>query len=117
MYILRENEEEFFESFEGMFVSALLGPRRVGKTTLVEHYINAHPKRKWVQLNMDERKQRQRIANDELLLMIEESSLQNVGGREKLWVVIDEAQKCPELFDQVKLLYDEFKGKDKVKLP
>ena len=30
MYILRENEEEFFESFEGAFVSALLGPRRVG---------------------------------------------------------------------------------------
>lgn len=115
MYILRENEDEFFESFGGMFISALLGPRRVGKTTLVEHYIKAYPKRKWVQLNMDERKQRQRIANDELLLMIEESSLQNVGGREKLWVVIDEAQKCPELFDQVKLLYDQFKGKDKIK--
>jgi len=64
---------------------------------------------------MDERKQRQRIANDELLPMIEESSLQNVGDREKLWIVIDEAQKCPELFDQVKLLYDEFKGKDKIK--
>lgn len=115
MYILRENEEAFFESFEGMFISALLGPRRVGKTTLVEHYIKTHPKRKWVQLNMDERKQRQRIANDELLLMIEESSFQKVGGNEKLWVVIDEAQKCPELFDQVKLLYDEFKGKDKIK--
>lgn len=115
MYILRENEGAFFESFEGMFISALLGPRRVGKTTLVEHYIKIYPKRKWVQLNMDERKQRQRIANDELLLMIEESSLQNIGGHEKLWVVIDEAQKCPELFDQVKLIYDEFKGKDKIK--
>lgn len=115
MYILRENEKEIFESFEGVFVSAVLGPRRVGKTTLVEHYIATHPERKWVQLNMDERKQRQRIANDELLLMIEESSLQNVGGQEKLWIVIDEAQKCPELFDQVKLLYDKFKEKDKIK--
>jgi len=115
MYIFRENEKEFFESFEGAFISALLGPRRVGKTTLVEHYIEKHPERKWVQFNMDERKQRQRIANNELLQMIEESSLQKVGDREKLWVVIDEAQKCPELFDQVKLLYDAFKGKDTIK--
>ena len=115
MYVLRENEREFFESFEGQFVSALLGPRRVGKTTLVEHYIDLHPSRKWIKFNMDERRQRQRIASDELLLMIEEGALQKIGGEEKLWVVIDEAQKCPELFDQVKLLYDEFKGKDRVK--
>lgn len=115
MYVIRENEENFFASFEGVFVSALLGPRRVGKTTLVEHYMNTHPERKWVKFNMDERKQRQRIANDELLLMIEESSLQRVGEAEKLWIVIDEAQKCPELFDQIKLLYDEFKGKNKIK--
>ena len=109
MYTFRENEKEIFESFENMFISALLGPRRVGKTTLVNHYIDIHPERKWVQLNMDERKQRQQIANDELLLMIEESALQKVGDQEKLWVVIDEAQKCPELFDQVKILYDKFK--------
>jgi hypothetical protein len=113
MYILRENETEIFESFERIFISALLGPRRVGKTTLVQHYIDTYPKRIWVQLNMDERKQRQRIANDELLLMIEESALQKIGGKEKIWVVIDEAQKCPELFDQVKILYDQFKNKIK----
>jgi predicted AAA+ superfamily ATPase len=115
MYILRENEPEIFESFEGTFISALLGPRRVGKTTLVKHYIASHPERKWIQFNMDERKQRQRIANDEFLLMIEESSLQKVGDKEKLWVVVDEAQKCPELFDQVKILYDDFKGTNKIK--
>ncbi len=115
MYILRENEKDFFESFEEKFISAVLGPRRVGKTTLVEHYIDLHPERKWVQFNMDKRIEQQRIANGELLVMIEESALQKVGQQEKLWVVIDEAQKCPELFDQVKLLYDEFKGKKKIK--
>lgn len=114
MYTFRENEKEIFESFENIFISAILGPRRVGKTTLVNHYINLHPKRKWVKLNMDERKQRQRIANDELLLMIEESAFQKIGNKEKIWVVIDEAQKCPELFDQVKILYDKFK-KNKIK--
>lgn len=115
MYVFRENEEEIFQSFEGGSISALLGPRRVGKTTLVEHYMKSKPKRKWVSYNMDERRQRQRIKSSELLLMIEESALQKVGSEEKLWVVIDEAQKCPELFDQVKILYDEFKGKDKIK--
>lgn len=115
MYVIRENEEEFFESFERAFVSALLGPRRVGKSTLVEHYLNSHSERVWVKFNMDERRQRQRIADGELALMIEESALQKIGGQEKLWVAIDEAQKCPELFDQVKILYDEFKGKNKIK--
>ena len=115
MYIFRENENYFFESFENKFISALLGPRRVGKTTLVKHYIDLHPDRKWILFNMDERRQRQRIAKGELLFMIEEFALQKVGEKEKLWVVIDEAQKCPELFDQAKLLYDEFKDKNKIK--
>jgi len=115
MYVLRENEKEIFESFEGEFVSALLGPRRVGKSTLVQHYMKSHPKRVWVKFNMDVRAQRQRIADEELLVMIEESALMKVGGKEKLWVVIDEAQKCPELFDQVKILYDEYKGQNKIK--
>ena len=75
MYILRESEEAIFESFKGTFVSALLGPRRVGKTTLTKHYIDTYPERTWVQFNMDAREQRQRIANGELLLMIEESLL------------------------------------------
>ncbi len=115
MYIIRENEQDIFESFEGVFVSALLGPRRVGKTTLVKHYIETHPERKWVLFNMDQRSHRQRIAKDELAVMIEESSLQRIGNEQKLWVVIDEAQKCPELFDQIKLIYDEFKGTNKIK--
>lgn len=115
MYVVRENETDFFRSFEGVFVSAVLGPRRVGKTTLVEHYIDINPKRTWVRFNLDERNQRQRIDNGELLKMIEEHSLQEIGDKDKLWVVIDEAQKSPDLFDQVKLLYDKFKGKDKIK--
>lgn len=115
MYVLRESENKLFKSFEGSFVSALLGPRRVGKTTLVQHYIHSHPNRTWVKFNMDDRRQRQRLAKGELGLMIEESVLQKIGEKQKIWVVIDEAQKCPELFDQVKLLYDEYKGQEKLK--
>lgn len=114
MYVSRTNESTLFASFERPFVSALLGPRRVGKTTLVDHYQQLHPSRNWVKLNMDYHNQRLRIANEELRLMIEEGALKQLG-TDKIWVVIDEAQKCPEIFEQVKIIYDDFKGKDKVK--
>lgn len=114
-YIIRANEKFLFDSFERPFVSALLGPRRVGKTTLLNYYINLHPERKWVSLNMDILSQRNKVANEELRILIEQHALQKIGGSEKIWVFIDEAQKCPELFDQVKILYDAHKDKNRVK--
>lgn len=45
-YIIRANETFLYESFERSFISALLGPRRVGKTTLLEYYMNLHPEKK-----------------------------------------------------------------------
>jgi predicted AAA+ superfamily ATPase len=47
--------------------------------------------------------------------MIEESALQKLGGEKKIWVAIDEAQKCPALFDQVKLIYDKYKNQNAIK--
>jgi uncharacterized protein len=114
-YIIRANEKALFASFERPFISALLGPRRVGKTTLLEFYISACPERKWVRLNMDVLSQRNRVMAEELELMIEQVALQKIGGGKKIWVFIDEAQKCPELFDQIKLIYDEHKGRDHIK--
>lgn len=52
-YVIRANEKFLFDSFERPLVSALLGPRRVGKTTLLEYFINLHSDRKCVRLNMD----------------------------------------------------------------
>ena len=114
-YIVRANEKFLFESFERSLISALLGPRRVGKTTLLNYYMKLHPERKWVIFNMDVLSQRKRIANEELEVMIEQEALQKIGGSQKIWVFIDEAQKCPELFDQVKLIYDAHKNQDHVK--
>jgi len=114
-YIFRANEKFLFESFERPHVSALLGPRRVGKTTLMNYYMQLHPEKKWVIFNMDVLRQRKRIENEELEVMIEQEALQKIGGGKKIWVFIDEAQKCPELFDQVKLIYDTHKGKNHIK--
>lgn len=114
-YVIRSNEEFLFESFERSYISALLGPRRVGKTTLLKYYITLHPERKWVSFNMDVLSQRNRVINEELEIMIEQAALQMIGSGEKIWVFIDEAQKCPELFDQVKLIYDANKDKNHIK--
>lgn len=113
--IIRANETFLFESFERPFISALLGPRRVGKTTLLEYYMGLHPDKKWIHLNMDVLNQRNKVEAEELELMIEQAALQKIGGPQKLWVFIDEAQKCPQLFDQVKIIYDTHKGKDHIK--
>jgi predicted AAA+ superfamily ATPase len=114
-YIVRANETYLFKSFERPSISALLGSRRVGKTTLLENYMELHPEKKWVQLNMDILSQRNRVEHEELKLMIEQAVLGPIGGPHKLWVFIDEAQKCPQLFDQVKVIYDAYKGRDCIK--
>lgn len=114
-YIIRVNEAFFFGSFERPYISALLGPRRVGKITLLTYYMSLDPEKKWVHLTMDSLAQRNRILREELGVMIEQEALQKVGGPKKIWVLIDEAQKCPELFDQVKFIYDAQQGTDHIK--
>lgn len=110
IYVNRDIEVRAFRSFEKPFISALLGPRRVGKSTLVKAYMDNHPARRWVVFNMDVLKDRQRCAHGEFQAMIQERALCLIGSKEMLWIVVDEAQKCPELFEQIKILYDQFKG-------
>lgn len=109
MYIYRVNESVIHRSFDGAFVTALLGQRRVGKSTLVAHYAEQRRSECWVFLNMDNREERQKVENSQLKAIIQEAAQQQIGIGRKIWVAIDEAQKCPALFDQIKLLYDEYK--------
>ena len=111
----RVNESLIRASFERPRVTTLLGARRVGKTTLLRSYMSENPDRKWVFFNMDKRDQRLRVEKEELELMIEENALQRIGKGKKIWVAIDEAQKCPALFDQVKAIYDENKDQKRIK--
>lgn len=113
IYAKRVNSDTIIASLERPYVTAILGPRRVGKSTFIAHYIKKHPDRRWVSFNMDILSQRKRIAEEHLLTDIETAALQKVGQGQKLWVTIDEVQKCPELFDQIKVIYDQFKNKIK----
>lgn len=113
--IARVNSAVILDSLKNSFVTAILGPRRVGKSTFINWYIDTHPDRKWVTFNMDILSQRKKISAEKLSLEIEKQALQKIGDGEKIWVAIDEAQKCPELFEQIKVIYDNFKDKNKIK--
>ena len=111
----RINGHIYLESFTTPFVTAILGPRRVGKSTFIKHYIKQHPEQKWAVFNMDKLSERNKMAAGGLQAAIEQQALQAIGQGEKIWVAIDEAQKCPELFEQIKVLYDEYKGQNVIK--
>lgn len=115
MYINRTNEKILENSFVSPFVTAILGSRRIGKSTLVEHYATETPENKWIFFNMDNIDERQRVAAGQLTQMIEEVAEQIIGRQPKLWICIDEAQKCPELFEQIKIIYDKYKDKNVIK--
>lgn len=115
MYIPRVIEPQISSSLNGSFITTILGPRRVGKTSLVKHLTNQLANINLCELNLDSLQIRERINKLQLQQLIEESCLQKIGGDQKLWVTIDEAQKCPALFDQIKIIYDAWKDTNKIK--
>lgn len=115
MFASRWNQSIIFDSFRSPFVTAVLGPRRVGKSTLVQHYAEQEKEKKWIFLNMDLRAERLRVESDQLESLIEEKARQKISPDSPLRIAIDEAQKCPPLFEQIKVLYDRFKQKPAVK--
>lgn len=115
MYVHRINEKQIFKSFESAYITALLGARQIGKTTLVSEYKNQHLNYNWAMLNMDNLDQRNQVNAGRLCDMIETQVNKKIGGIEKIWVVIDEAQKCPRLFDEIKILYDKYLQTNKLK--
>lgn len=114
MIARRINAHCIQHSIESKAITAILGPRRVGKSYFTQEYAKHTPERLWIFLNMDLLEQQERIRAGQLSTLITEAAKQSIG-ENKLWVVIDEAQKCPELFDQVKFLYDQYKDQEKIK--
>src|SRR3990167_3197358 len=115
MYAHRENESFIYQSLNSYFITAILGPRRVGKTTIVHEYQTQRNDYEWVNLNLDELVTRQAVASKGIQNIIEQRCVRKIGTSPKIWVSIDEAQKCPLIFDQIKIIYDQFKDQDCIK--
>jgi len=102
-------------------ITAITGPRRVGKTTLLiqikEKLLKNSPVPSIVDLNFDRLEHREIITSsyDALEKYIENSIGIPLSKLEhKIYLIIDEAQKAKSVFERVKILYDNFKGKIKI---
>lgn len=115
MFINRIIQENIYQSFASPFVTTLLGPRRVGKSTLVQHFLDNHTEYCWVKFNLDDRALRDDLEQQKLRMLIQQAAKQHIGEKQKIWVAIDEAQKCPAIFEQIKIIYDEFKDQNVIK--
>ena len=73
-------------------VTALLGPRQCGKTTLARQFAEEH---KTTYFDLESQPDRQRLENPELML-----------GRLEGLAIIDEIQEMPELFKALRVLVD-----------
>lgn len=115
MHVIRSNEKQLYDSFNLEIVTVVVGPRRVGKSTLVKDFIEKNPENLWFTFNMDSMQERKSIESEGIQSLIEQRALQKIGAGKKFWVAIDEAQKCPDLFEQIKIIYDDFKDKRCIK--
>jgi len=94
MYIERQIEKLFLETSDCFKAVLLTGPRQVGKTSMLKHLQKKSGARTYV--SMDDDTQR-RIAKEDPALFFQMF---------KPPIIIDEVQKAPELFEQIKLICD-----------
>jgi len=114
-YISRSQEKRIFQAFSSQMITGILGPRRVGKSTLIAHYFNLYPDMTVVHFNMDKMQDREQIKAGRLEDMILNTIQRHIVPNQRIWVTIDEAQKCPEIFEQIKVLYDHYKDQNAIK--
>lgn len=101
-FISRAVLSDFKRYVKPQKVLILLGARRVGKTELVKKYLESYDKKDYLLFNGDDQR---------TIDAFEERTIDNykrIIGNQKL-VVIDEAQKVPEIGLKLKLMVDEIK--------
>lgn len=115
-FITRKIQSQLEDSLSKDYITVLIGPRQVGKSTLLEKLIKSLEKKKIFQFNFDDVFLRSQIKKDFYFLQKEiEGSLGNSIAEEilKIYVFIDEVQKMPEIFEWVKMVFDKHRRKVK----
>ncbi len=92
-YIVRSLEKKIMEISSEYSCLLLIGPRQVGKSTMLEHMMEGTPRRKVTLDDVDERK----LAKSDPALFLEMHPSP---------VLIDEVQYAPELFSYIKIKVD-----------
>lgn len=116
MFVTRLNQKKIFKAFQNPFITQILGPRRVGKSSLVQHYLDSESLPNLVSLNLDEFESRLQVDSGKLRELIEQKLKKQLQDfTEKFCLVVDEAQKSESLFEQVKILYDRYKDTGRFK--
>ena len=104
------------------YISVVLGPRQTGKTTLVKKLINdlksgGVPEKNILFLNFDDPELRTELARKpkNLLRKAEQFFGEPIGELTgKKYIFLDEIQKLPQIFDILKILYDDYQTKIKI---
>ena len=92
-YLNRSLEKKFLEVNEDYSCILLIGPRQVGKSTMLEHLMEGTPRRK---ITLDDLSNRQLAQKDPALFLELHPAP----------VLIDEVQYAPELFPYIKIAID-----------
>lgn len=109
--------EQFEDSFSCDLISVLSGQRQIGKTTFIKDFIAAKfSEEEFLYINLDSLSDREKLKSTGLTRFIQNHfkiEIQNFS--EKKIIIIDEAPKLPEIFEEVKILFDQFRHQEKIK--
>ena len=103
MYIIRKQSSRLEGLIQPGKVVVLYGPRRVGKTTLVQRYLTAHPTSRALFVSGEERSVREYLESESV------EKLKDFIGQHTL-LIIDEAQKIKNIGLNLKLIVDHIPG-------
>ncbi len=108
MYTHRHLEKLCHETLDEGKILVLIGARQTGKSTLVGEMLAAVPESEKLILNLDDPFLRDRLVTTEgsLVRAIEEKAGRPWRRVGRFYLVLDEAQKAPALFEVLKALYD-----------
>jgi len=99
MYIQRKLEKDILRGMNNNPVTAIIGPRQCGKSTLAKHLIKSFQKES-VYLDLERPSDLQKLENAEWFLSNQNGKL----------ICLDEIQRKPELFPLIRALVDEWGG-------
>lgn len=115
MPVKRDFQEKYFGLIDSNTITSLLGPRRSGKSTFALQYLEARPAFEKVYFNFDELSTREEVIKYGIEKLIQSYLQREKKNQNNILILIDEVQKEPKIFEQIKIIYDKQKLKKEQK--